>query len=68
MPGQAQHTAGLSKGNSDGWKSDRLLGSIQAKICKALVVEGRVSLCSGLFTLQLIAIREMRALCLPNFA
>lgn len=43
--GPSQHSTQLAspKGRSDGWESGRVLGSIQAKICKAVVGKDRVS-------------------------
>lgn len=62
--GQAQHIAGSPKDSSDGRKSDRVLDSTQAKVCKAVVGEDRV----WVFPPQSIVRREIRSLCLPNFA
>ena len=57
LPGQAQQIAGSPKDSSDGRESDRVLGSTQAKVCKAVVGEDRVCV----FTPQPIVRREIRA-------
>lgn len=52
--GPGQHSTQLAspKGRSDGWESGRVLGSIQAKICKAVVGKDRVSPRSEPLTFQ----------------